>query len=1460
MTQPWEDFARQEESKPWEDFADSKVTESPTIMKDLVKPTLKSAIRVPATVIGGLGSSMVGGVSALGAAATQPVRNVLYGTKIDPLTAANTELERWGKKTQYVQTPEEEKSLNYLMTVMKPVEMAGEGLAGLTELAATGDTQKATDVIEGRSAGTTPVSKAIIPAAATVGQASALFGGPAALHKIPTVKNMIRDIVYEKSGLKGTEGVVEAPKTQPPVRPVSDTWLKDKLDEASLQETLRPKEPELSGTYWDYLDQMEKAQRWSVRGITEDVRKLYERDMAPKIELPSGQIERGVEIPPPKPNELSAFDQMKLEVLRSSDPALWSATDRLFMEKLGEKPIEAIQGAVEKPEIVVPEQYGGAKTPEKLPEAYRPSGKNLKEPVEEPTTFQEIWEAGTETTEKLGFTIKDKRTFKNILEDVNKAVGEKGAVGEWDKSPEALAAKERLKEDLKKLNEAAKSEGKDIAQYLRDIGTSDDTMIAFARLTKESREEKQAKQMVKELKDLEKAVDEAYEIGDPNAVNLDAKLAILRDKVEAREAEFTTYREYGNANQFIPLEETLANTYYDAVVKARVGAPQGEDIIQNFKDAIVEHGGRIEGVSDEAIFAAAKDAYEARQKIIDKYKQRKTQNESTSVADRSSVLRQDARSATESGVKAENKVEQSFKNFVTEKGYSFEDLKKDKNVLYNLRANYVKNHTLYSDPFGANAAFKASKKALSEVSENAGIKKYIQDGLELADDYLGAISTRLANIDPAIKYRLRRFEFNRESKITRYEKAVLPLIKASNKMSKVDRKAFDIARKNGNKAEVDSLAAKYGIQNELATTRQVLDDLYKEARKVGFNVKKYPEYHPREVSDFTGLMEYVHNTEGWTTIDTAIKAKEQKLQRYLTDQEKTKIVNSMLRGYATEQIALSKPGQLKARVISEITPEIDKFYADSDSALLRYISDVTDIIEARRLFGRTAKKYEGFDIDNSIGAYILDLKSKGELSPTQERELTKILKARFHEVGTHGIVGLYKNAAYIDTMGSVMSAITQIGDAAFSIHKYGVGETAKGLGQAVKGKSVMSREDLGISRRIASEFSDKSRMAKAVDTVFKSVGLSQVDAIFKSTAINAAYNSAVKLARNPKTEAAFRKKLEPIFEKETDAVLDEFKNGEVTENTKLYVFNEVADIQPIVLSEMALKYLSGGNGRIFYMLKTYTQKMLDVYRNEVFNKIKTPGQRTEGIKNLISLTSALVVMNTGADVIKDLLFGRPIVLEDHVVDNVWRTIGASRYTVEQAKRDGIGTAALKQILPPAKAIDAAYKDIKSMGDGKGSELVQSVPIFGKFYYWWFGKGADKSSKVAVKVAKDRYYRMAMEDKAKTGEISQKTADTVKKDMRLSDSDLNELWKRIQIGDNQAYKVSKMPFDKALKEFEKASVAEKKVLEKILAGKYDRLSDEKKAKFDPEIQRILAEAEEEPLVDINKLIFGKGGTQ
>jgi hypothetical protein len=54
--------------------------------------------------------------------------------------------------------------------------------------------------------------------------------------------------------------------------------------------------------------------------------------------------------------------------------------------------------------------------------------------------------------------------------------------------------------------------------------------------------------------------------------------------------------------------------------------------------------------------------------------------------------------------------------------------------------------------------------------------------------------------------------------------------------------------------------------------------------------------------------------------------------------------------------------------------------------------------------------------------------------------------------------------------------------------------------------------------------------------------------------------------------------------------------------------------------------------------------------------------------------------------------------------------------------------------------NALIQDIKTFGDDKGLETVQSVPIAGKLYYWWFGKGArrleEQRGKEQKKAAKE----------------------------------------------------------------------------------------------------------------------------
>jgi len=386
---------------------------------------------------------------------------------------------------------------------------------------------------------------------------------------------------------------------------------------------------------------------------------------------------------------------------------------------------------------------------------------------------------------------------------------------------------------------------------------------------------------------------------------------------------------------------------------------------------------------------------------------------------------------------------------------------------------------------------------------------------------------------------------------------------------------------------------------------------------------------------------------------------------------------------------------------------------------------VTDAIEARKLFGTTAKGGKIADVQDTIGGYVLDLLQKGKIKPEQERPLREILDARFNEVGTRGVFGLYKNLSYLDTMGSPISAITQIGDLAWALYKNGIGKTFAATGKAIAGRSPLKKEDIGIGR-IASEFADTSKASRAVDKVFRMVGLEKIDAIGKESLISSTYAKARSMA--VKDPAKLAAELKPIFEGETAQVVADLKAGKITENVKLYLFNTLADFQPIALSEMPTKYLTGGNGRIFYQLKTFTLKQFDAFRREAFQKIATEGQRTEGMKNLVKLSGALVAANASADVIKDLILGRPLDLDDKVVDNLMRLVGVSKFATWKAREEGPGTAAVLMAAPPFKAINAIYKDIMTAGDEKGLETAQSIPLVGKLYYWWFGKGAGKSER------------------------------------------------------------------------------------------------------------------------------------
>jgi hypothetical protein len=203
------------------------------------------------------------------------------------------------------------------------------------------------------------------------------------------------------------------------------------------------------------------------------------------------------------------------------------------------------------------------------------------------------------------------------------------------------------------------------------------------------------------------------------------------------------------------------------------------------------------------------------------------------------------------------------------------------------------------------------------------------------------------------------------------------------------------------------------------------------------------------------------------------------------------------------------------------------------------------------------------------------------------------------------------------------------------------------------------------------------------------------------------------------------------------------------------LYSELSNVQPISLAEMPVAYLRGGNWRSLYMLKTYTIKQIDLYRNEVFDKmrhpINDPKLAGEGLVMLIRLATALMLMGMGSDALKDLILGRPIQLENMVIDNILKTMGITKYQIYQSKTDGVANTMLQYFfVPPLYApVDNAVKDVSDIighEDKRSGKWVQMnpkdarslsyVPGVGKFYYWWFGGGKAKIEKDKKKKGRD----------------------------------------------------------------------------------------------------------------------------
>ena len=190
------------------------------------------------------------------------------------------------------------------------------------------------------------------------------------------------------------------------------------------------------------------------------------------------------------------------------------------------------------------------------------------------------------------------------------------------------------------------------------------------------------------------------------------------------------------------------------------------------------------------------------------------------------------------------------------------------------------------------------------------------------------------------------------------------------------------------------------------------------------------------------------------------------------------------------------------------------------------------------------------------------------------------------------------------------------------------------------------------------------------------------------------------------------------------------------------IYSRYLDFAPVAMSELPIKYQTAGNVRVMYMLKTYTLKLFDIYRREAVKEIFSGDKQRaiQGMKNLTMILALLMLTGAGGDELKDYLLGRNTDFDDRVTDNLWKLAGLSKFITWQVRREGLGTAALKQILPPFAFVNAVGNDVMHATDinrhpknelwVNGLETTNSIPVVGKLVYWQIGRGTTKHKELS----------------------------------------------------------------------------------------------------------------------------------
>jgi hypothetical protein len=503
------------------------------------------------------------------------------------------------------------------------------------------------------------------------------------------------------------------------------------------------------------------------------------------------------------------------------------------------------------------------------------------------------------------------------------------------------------------------------------------------------------------------------------------------------------------------------------------------------------------------------------------------------------------------------------------------------------------------------------------------------------------------------------------------------------------------------------------------------------------DIGEIENYFPRLVKSYDDFLKSI-NKEQQTKLQRALKVKAKELglksAKDVPEEDRINIINQIMRGH-NPIVADNRLGFTKGRAVGQIDDKLIEQYQDPKTAINSYIMKAVSDINKRKFLGRgnnvTDAGVRRVNLDKSVGSYVDEAIKRGELAEADSDRLADLISARFGlgEQSAGQISGTLRNIGYMTTLGNPFSALTQIGDLGMSVYMNGMRNTIAGM----LGKRNVSLEDIGINNMVAQELATVGKTAKLLDKTLGAVGFKALDKLGKTTFINSAYKRFTNLAKSDKGIAELRKKYGGMLGEEFKSTVTDLRAGNVTDNVKLMLYNELAGVQPINLSQVPLAYLNNPNGRIFYSLKTFAIKQLDVMRRDIVQEFNS-GNQKKAAENLVAYMTIIPMMGATVDETKDFLRGQGMSAEDmpdNYIENLFKVFGGSQYVMDKYVSKGqVGSALGETIAPPLDWINAIGEDVwKTMNGefvGEESKALRELPVIGDVWYNFFGGGLEKA--------------------------------------------------------------------------------------------------------------------------------------